>query len=485
MATKPLNIDTKRLPATPQWSPILSHWALSSPRSATSAAADLDLSSRCRKLARSFGESALSDDFEHSSGSSSPQQQPRSRENSSDSLAASPLSASGGRHHHLPLSPPLATPEGSHVLNEILEEENESTPQTEAAQDEKGLGFSSVEDDHEPEPIHFKLSPLMGSQLSLHGASLAMEDMGQMPEEGARESALGLSLHERMKLDLEDYQFETLLGESVEDYERALRDQLKSNQSWIGIDVSLVDGELLVGNPSSQLDPAQTFSACYVDPLLDILSEASSTSPTRLFASHDRRLSSPSGSPSPSPSRAQPHPSPHLAHVPTTSSPLHLALTLHTPAPLTLQYLQASLQPLHDQHFLTSYCPNARLTSKAPIVVLVTGDSVSDRDVERHLETPRIVYRFPTFAEIEREEGRSTPYNAQSHPVVTVDLPGSVSADAATRLSQDTKSEVADQVKRAHARAFSVAVRGVPKFPEHVRNSIETELKSIGVDHIP
>lgn len=197
MAASPLNIDTKRLPLTPQWSPILSHSrspSLTSPRSSE------DLSSRCRKLARSFGESALVDDFEQAS----PKSPSRSRENSNEGgLPPSPLSPDRGqRHFHLPLSPPH--PEGAHELNEILEEENESTPQQERMEEERGLGFESDVQTEGGEPIQFRLSPMIGNHLSLHEAGIAMRGDAHMGGVGG-EGALGLTLHDRLRMDNQEY----------------------------------------------------------------------------------------------------------------------------------------------------------------------------------------------------------------------------------------------------------------------------------------
>jgi len=254
MATAPLNIDTKRLPTTPQWSPILSHSSLSSPRSSSTSTPD-DLSSRCRKLARSFGEHSILDDphFE-------PQSPSRSRENSQENSSSSPLpppppASPLGRHsHHLPLSPP--TPEGSHVLNEILEEENESmtgTPIRDEEEEEKGLGFEKGAG----EAMQFKMSPCLGGQMSLHGAGIALEEQARGGGGGA---GLGLSLHDQMKMDNEEIgkfavslvldlikvqASPVLTGGDYVDHDRALQEELKNGKDWIKLDVSLVDDELL------------------------------------------------------------------------------------------------------------------------------------------------------------------------------------------------------------------------------------------------
>ncbi|GAA5883196.1 hypothetical protein JCM16303_007300 [Sporobolomyces ruberrimus] len=458
MAASPLNIDTKRLPLTPQWSPILSHSrspSLTSPRSSE------DLSSRCRKLARSFGESALVDDFEQAS----PKSPSRSRENSNEGgLPPSPLSPDRGqRHFHLPLSPPH--PEGAHELNEILEEENESTPQQERMEEERGLGFESDVQTEGGEPIQFRLSPMIGNHLSLHEAGIAMRGDAHMGGVGG-EGALGLTLHDRLRMDNQEYQ------ESGSDYETKLRDQLKTGDNWIKVDLSLVDNELLVGTPDSQLNPSQSFSACFVDPLLKILSEASPNSPSPLF-SHHRRMSSP--------------PSPSIASPPSglpTSRPLHLEITLHTNSSLSLQYLQASLQPLHDNHFLTTYCPNARLTSKAPIVIFVASSEgiITDHELEQ-LDTPRILYRRVTLDELFDSNSNGT-INAQSHPIVSGNLPRYMRSTPSGTLSEETKETIEGQVKKAHEKGFLVKFEGVPKFPEHERKITEAFLRSIGVDHI-
>ncbi|GAA5928030.1 uncharacterized protein JCM15063_006062 [Sporobolomyces koalae] len=469
MSTKALNIDTKRLPPTPQWSPILSHSSLSSPRS-SGAATDDDLSSRCRKLARSYGETAVLDDplFE----CTSPRTPSRSRENSNEHAApASPLSPSdfrgGGRHshHHLPMSPP--TPEGAHVLQEIVEEENESlsTPQDEPCEQEKSLG-SSVESAEEPMQFHLS-PPATGGHMSLHGASLALEELSASgPLPASSQGGLGLNLHEQFMMD-NLHQHDETVGDSVEN----LRHELDKAQSWLSIDVSLVDGELLVGSPQTQLDPARTLSTVYIDPLLSILEDAYSSPPASPHSPHHRRLSFPSA---PSTSQSQ-------KNIPSVAHPLYLAIKIHSSLPITLQFLQASLQPVHDNQFLTSYCRNAALTTKAPIAVIVSSASgcITDEDLD-NLSSPRIMYRAVSLNEYVEKRGKGI--DKHLHPVVTGSYEQIVRNSQS--LTDECKATIKNQVDDLHAKGLLFQIEGVPRFPEHTRRQLGTSLRTLGVDFV-
>ncbi|GAA5893408.1 uncharacterized protein JCM6883_007658 [Sporobolomyces salmoneus] len=465
MTAAPLSIDTKRLPSSPPWSPILSH-SLSSPRSTSSA--EQDLSSRCRKLARSFGESALQDDFEH-------QQSPsHSRETSTDEKTggAPNQNSPQRRHSFLPLSPPHS--EGSHALNEILEEETESTGGAREEEQEEEEGLEEMDPE---ELVQFTLSPLMESQLSLRGASLAIEELAAdsaLSASGSEESGLGLS-YDQFKMDTEE-----VYQEEEEMYEKELREEFKRGKDWIQIELSLVDGELLVAPAGAQFDPSQSFSARYVDPLLRILSTSLPSSPSSIF-SHHRRLSS-SSSPSPSPIL----PSSSSSALPSSSKPLHLEVTLNSSQnpSLLLQYLESSLQPLHDQHFLTSYCPNAKLLTKAPVIVLISSDErVTDEVLEVGLTgSPRIVFRELKFDEIENAHGGGGISN-QSHPIVAVNLKD-YQTGSGSGLEERVKDELKEKVGKAHKKGFLVKIGGVPRFPEHERKSIEASLKALGVDYV-
>ena len=188
-----------------------------------------------------------------------------------------------------------------------------------------------------------------------------------------------------------------------------------------------------------------------LDPLLRLLTSSTPSSPSPLFSPHLRRFSSSSSLPSPtlaSPTSQLP------SGLPSSSRPLHLHLTLHTPLQITLQYLLASLQPLHDQHHLVSYCSNARLTSKAPVMILVEAGEGEGEEVDRELEklgNPRIIYR-----EARIEEFGNGKLNDQSHPIVAIDY----KRDLASR-KEGGSGEV---IEKLHEKGFSIKVEGIPRY---------------------
>ncbi|GAA6060910.1 hypothetical protein JCM10212_003944 [Sporobolomyces blumeae] len=491
-------------------------------------------------------------------------------------------------HHHLPMSPP--TPEGGHVLNGILEEESEpvepsatsssSGPDSDAnlvpSRPARGLGIdpplstgfnrerldtpvSNADERESDDPgavedsAMFDMSPSWkGRRISLDGASLLMfgDDRASTSARSsscgsatgpaaaaAAAPALGLSLHEQLERDS--------VALDQEDYDEELRTALRNGQKWFDLDLTFIDGEFIIGSGSDQPDFSRTLSSCYVEPLLRLMIDEDEDYPRP-----PRHLRSPSSSsartlPSPTPSSsscssqlgaplfgsAASSPLVPASHLPTSSRPINLVLTLDLRAPspttttgsspvappqVTYQYLSSMLDPLHDQGLLTTFCPNSRIVTKGPIVVWIKNvwsrspsspeqedkesESLDDADEIVRLvraSSPRFIFEQVPYEAVLSSPTTATPrMPRQPFYLVSVDYRsiaietgqgqahGDHDGDGASVEEEKKKQKVIEAVQNVKRGGGLVKVESIPRFPAHVNHSIKSTLKSLGVDHV-
>ncbi|KAL7338510.1 hypothetical protein BJY59DRAFT_375889 [Rhodotorula toruloides] len=456
MAT--LRIST---PAERTWAPLISPV---SPASASTTPHDShSLSARCRLLASRFGENAVHEDdhFEHPE----PQQRGASPKTPSPSRAAPfPLSPISPRSvPHSQLHPP-PTPEGTHILNEILEEEAE-TPR----------GDKDVTSAWAPPRLDvptggdgdtLPLSP--GQPQGLYGSSMPADDeVSSSSYEPPAFSPLAARRGSRFSFDRFDVpqngDDDDLTEATVEEREAELRQTLRDGATWLPVDVWLVDGELLqVGRRMEELESTRTFSSCFVEPLLRIFS----TSNPPIGHAHHRRRSSIF-------SQIKPH------------SPLQLVLRLHTPASLTFPYVLDALQPLHDASLLTSYCPNAGTTTPAVITVVSSSADGAEMVPAEDLEAvhgSRFVYRDAPISSL--LSTNSSALDPQLTPVAAGVLKDSTGWDGQSPVTDEQRQKIVEQVEGAHRRGIKIRYEGLPQFPVHVRENIRSTLVALGVDYL-
>ncbi|BGP23773.1 hypothetical protein Rt10032_c05g2504 [Rhodotorula toruloides] len=456
-----------RPPTERHWAPLISPV---SPSTASSSPHDSSsLSARCRLLASRFGENAVHEDdhFEH------PEPQPQQQPQTSPLLQgrASPKTPSPSRAAPFPLSPisprtvlhsqlhPPPTPEGTHILNEILEEEAE-TPRTE----------KDVTSEWAPPRLDVPTTTATGGReqpQGLYGSSLPADDevssssyepLAFSPLAARRGSRFSFERFDASQGDDDD----DLTEATVEEREAELRQTLKDGATWLPVDVWLVDGELLVGRKMEDLESTRTFSSCSVEPLLRIFS----TSNPPIGHAHHRRRSS-----------IFSHIKPH--------SPLQLVLRLRTPASLTFPYVLDALQPLHDASLLTSYCPNAGTTTPAVITVVSSSAEGAEMVPAEDLEAvhgPRFVYRDAPTSSL--DSTNPAALDPQLTPVAAGVLKESTGWDGQTPVTDEQRQRIVEQVESAHRRGIKVRYEGLPHFPVHVRENVRSTLVSLGVDYL-
>ncbi|GAA5906659.1 hypothetical protein JCM6882_008087 [Rhodosporidiobolus microsporus] len=449
MAT--LQINTQQITHGRQpWSPISSPVAPSPSDS---------LSARCRALAHRFGSEAVHDDpsFAHpsndkdasptrSSPHGSPGRSPRTA--SGSSAAFSPLVSP--RSGHGQLHPP-PTPEGSFVLGEIIEEENEVTPRVEVT----SLEFADAGASGGPKSL--------GVGEGAYGTSATADDEASVNSlqlgTGRRKTSFTGGVRDVMQ----DEQDQQDLAEAViEEQVAVLQQALKEGTTWVAADIYLVDGELLVAPKPEQLEPGKTFSNCFVEPLLRIFQGSA----IPVGTAHRRRSS------------VFAHISPH--------SPFQLVVRLHTPPSITFPYLVDALEPLHDASLLTTYCPNAEVTS--PALVTVVSSSAHGAEMvplEDLASAPgvRFVYRDADIGAFDSDE-QAQQWSQEVTPVAAGNLLEATGWDGQSAIVEEQRERIAAQVERAHKRGIKVRYEGLPQFPVHVGENVKHTLHTLGVDYL-
>ncbi|GAA5952497.1 hypothetical protein JCM21900_005329 [Sporobolomyces salmonicolor] len=427
-----------------------------------------DLTARCRALARSFGEAAVLEDphFDHSasydpSGAAS---SPSPGRRSSVSGGYSPLSPTSPRHLASPLFHAPPTPEGSFVLDEILEEEGESvlTPKHEMTSQQFYQGEGRSEGNYgasAPADDEGSYSTVPGGRTTSFAGGIGL---GVQQEEHSQEAtgARRISSGFGARTDGLVGTVESIIRE----HEDSLRSSFKEGATWLGVDVWLVDGDLLVGRDPNNLDPELTFSSCFVEPLLRVFKPVA----TPLFSHHRRRSSA-------FDVMINPH------------RPFQLVLRLRTSPSVTIQFVVDALQPLHDASLLTSYCPNARTTTRGLITVVSSSsdgaEMVDGEDLATAMPYSRFIYRDAPVVAFDSDD-EAARWNKETHPVAAGVLHDATGWDGQSPLTEEQRERIMGQVERAHKRDIRVRYEGLPNFPVHVRETAKSTLHNLGVDYL-
>ncbi|GAA6005066.1 hypothetical protein JCM10207_008500 [Rhodosporidiobolus poonsookiae] len=442
MAT--LKVNTHSLPhQRSPWSP------LASP---VGKGESVDLSARCRLLARSFGHDAVQDDpvFVHADEPRTPEsrQSPSASPGRSPHTASSAFSPLSPRSGHTALHPP-PTPEGSFILSEILEEgEGESTPKVEKSEP----GTSSLGVSIPAQEGQYGTSATADDELSLNSNS---HGFGAQRRKSSFTGGVRDVLAEQLQAD-------EMAEAIVEEEETAFKQALKEGQTWQAVDLWLVNGELLVGADQRTLDPTRTFSSCIVEPLLRVFQ----TSIVPVGTAHRRRSSV-------------------FAHI-NVHHPFQLVIRLHTPASLTFPFVVDALQPLNDASLLTTYCPNGCVTTPALITVVSSdangAEKVSVEDLTA-VAGPRFVYRDAEIAAFENDV-QAKQANHEITPVAAGNLEQATGWNGQTPLADEQRARIVKQVEGAHRVGIKVRYEGLPNFPVHVRESVRSTLVGLSVDYL-
>ncbi|GAA5889816.1 hypothetical protein JCM8208_001139 [Rhodotorula glutinis] len=471
------------------WQPVVS------PISPGGDSSSSSLSARCRYLASRLGGSAVHDDahFEGSASTSSAPASPH-RTSPSPSPGRSPrvgtnLASPSNPPPSFPLSPRSsllgfdAAPQ--HILDEIREEEDggESTPKVEqdmtSAWAPPRLAVPGQATD--PQQQQFGHNELVSPGTVTKPLPGGYDVGGQAPPSptrsygtasrtastGSQGSSRRPSFASSMLLDLqqgEDDDDTDMEEATIEERENELRQALKDGATWLGVDLWLVDGEVLVASSQSSLDPSRTFSATVVQPLLRIFSPQDE--PT--FKIHRRRSS------------VYTHVKPH--------SPFQLVIRLRTPATTTFPYVVSDLEPLHDASLLTMYCPNAGSSTAGLITVVsssANGAEMVPFEQLSAVQGQRFVYRDAPLAAFDSDKSLArSGVDPALTPVAAGALVEVTGWDGQKSLSDEQRERIRAQVERAHAHGLKVRFEALPNFPVHVREQCRQALLALGADYL-
>ncbi|BGP39017.1 hypothetical protein JCM10450v2_002974 [Rhodotorula kratochvilovae] len=473
-------------PTKPQWAPLMSPVSASSPSSITST--DDSLSARCRLLASRLGESAVHDEGFDTAAAPPLATPPGSRRasTSSPSPGRSPRVAPSNPPPSFPLSPRAsmlafdAPPQ--HLLDGIREEDDgDSTPKVEADMTSAWAPPRlAVPGQADGAPSAVPLVSPGTPTVPLPGGGGSAEDDGFFPpgspassygapfrrtvssSSAARRASLANSIG--LSLQQEEQDDHDMEEATIEEQEVEMRQLLKEGATWLGVDVWLVDGELLVASKESALDPSHTFSAVIVGPLLRIFSPPDAPPTT----SRRRRSSV-------------------FSHV-KPQTPFQLVLRLRTPASITFPFVVSDLAPLQDASLLTTYCPNGGATTPGLITVVsssANGAEMVPLEELTVVQGPRCVFRDAPVAAFDGEDGAAT---ADIDPAVTPVAAGALVEatgwDGQKPLTAEQRERIARQVERAHARGLKVRYEALPNFPIHVREQCRQTLAALDVDYL-
>ncbi|BGP15006.1 hypothetical protein JCM10213_002850 [Rhodosporidiobolus nylandii] len=444
MAT--LHINTQTHPhQRQQWSP------LGTAPSPTSS----DLSSRCRQLAHRLGHDAVEADpvFVHPGERPVPDS-PRRHSPSASPGRFSPLISP--RSGHAQLHPP-PTPEGSFILDTLVEEDGGTdTPKAEnvatASPFSAGSGGAAPHS-HGPGEGAYGTSGAADDEISFT-SPVASFGLG-----GRRRSSFSAGVWDAPD---EANQDEAMAAAVVEEQVVALRTALKEGTTWMPVDLWLVDGELLVAKNQQSLDPSQTFSSLFVEPLLRVFQ----TMAVPVGTVHRRRSSV-------------------FAHI-NPQHPFQLVVRCHTAPSVTFSYLLNALQPLQDASLLSAYCPNADVHTPA-LITVVSSDAdgaelVPLEDLTASTE-PRIVFRDADIGAFESEDGASQ-FSREITPVAAGNLEKATGWNGQSPITDQQRQRIIKQIELAHRKQIKVRYEGLPGFPVHVRESVRGVLTGLGVDYL-
>ncbi|GAA5825685.1 hypothetical protein JCM3770_002798 [Rhodotorula araucariae] len=475
-------------PTKPTWAPLLSPVSPSA-ASMASPLTDDSLSARCRVLASRLGESAVHDESQFDSTAPTLVTPPGSRRPSLSS--ASP--ARSPRVGVVPSNPPPSFPlsprasllsfdaPAQHLLDGIREEEDggDATPKGEddmtsawapprlgvpgqAASRPAAVALVSPGTANIPLPggsDDDSFFPPGSPMSSSYGAPFRRTSSSSSAARRASfANSIGLAMQHEIHDDLD------MEEATIEEREVELRQMLKDGATWLGVDVWLVDGELLVASKQSALDPSHTFSAVVVEPLL--------------------RVFSPPDAPPPAVRRRR---SSIFSHI-RPQAPFQLVLRLRTAASITFPFVVSDLAPLLDASLLSTYCPNSGATTAGLITVVssaANGAEVVPLEELTVAQGPRFVFRDAPIAAFDDDDAEtSSAISPDVTPVAAGALLEATGWDGQKPLAADARERIERQVARAHARGLKVRYEALPNFPIHVREQCRQTLAALGVDYL-
>lgn len=121
---------------------------------------------------------------------------------------------------------------------------------------------------------------------------------------------------------------------------------------------------------------------------------------------------------------------------------------------MTFSFILHDLAPLLDAALLTTYCPNASLTTPGLITVLVSASTAPLDDI--HHLSPRYVF-------VEAPIDRLGEWTADVAPIAAGPLKESTGWDGVRAATDDQLKAIREQVQAAHSKGMGLRYSHVPR----------------------
>ena len=215
------------------------------------------------------------------------------------------------------------------------------------------------------------------------------------------------------------------------------------------------DEVLYVGHHEAALGPQRTLASLYIDPLVQILSQAN---PENKFTSEQKK--------------------PNGVFDTWSSATLYLFIDVKTKGNETWPYVENALQPLLEKGWLTQF--NGTAIVPGPVTVIGTGNTPAE--YVSSLSTRSFFVDGPLANLTD-----STPYTL--NPIASGSLAQLIGVDGADQidikgLNESQLGLLNETVTKAHSMGIMTRLWDVPWWPVEKRNQVWSQILAVGSDFL-
>lgn len=208
-----------------------------------------------------------------------------------------------------------------------------------------------------------------------------------------------------------------------------------------------------VGHETSALTTARTFSALYIQPILDTLRRQNPATP---FVSE---------------------PTKNGVFDTSAGQTLYLWIDLKTSADATFPAVRTALEPLRAAGYLTTYYPANATLSAGAVTVIGTGNTRLADVLDADVDARDVFYDAPLDGLPDEVSGPEVA------PIASTQFAGQFEAGAGgPALNESALGVLRGQVSEAHARGIGARYWDTPGWPVGTRNAVWRTLLDEGVD---
>ncbi|KAK9475386.1 altered inheritance of mitochondria protein 6 [Dipodascopsis tothii] len=212
-------------------------------------------------------------------------------------------------------------------------------------------------------------------------------------------------------------------------------------------DVWLYNGTLFVGHHEAALTSARTFASLYIDPLVDLLTQAN---PVNAFTADQA--------------------TPNGVFDTDSTKTLYLFVDLKTEGNATWPYVLEALQPLRDLGYLSSV--NGTTFTSGPVTVIGTGNTPADQVLSK---STRDYFVDAPVANL-------TGYSSLTSPIASGGFRSIVGDLAPSGMNLTQLALIKELIDGAHEKGIYTRFWDVPWWPVRLRNSLARQLIDLSSD---